>query len=48
VRVVVRDAVFADAPAIGRVHVAAWAGAYAGLMPAAYLAALDEQQQAER
>ncbi len=44
----VRDATPADGPAIGRVHVAAWRGAYAGLMPAPFLAGLDEQAQGER
>ena len=47
-RLVVRDATLADAVAIGRIHVAAWRSAYAGLMPAAYLANIDEQHQAER
>ena len=37
----VRDAVVEDAVAMARVWVAAWQAAYAGLMPAAYLAALD-------
>lgn len=36
-----RDAVVADGRAIARVWVAAWQAAYAGLMPAEYLAGLD-------
>lgn len=43
-----RDATAADAAAIGAITVAAWRGAYAGVMPDAYLAGLDAQQQAER
>lgn len=39
--VVCRDAVVEDGLAIARVWVAAWQAAYAGLMPAAYLAGLD-------
>lgn len=46
-RLVVRDATLADAVAIGVITVAAWRAAYAGLMNAAYLASLCEQQQAE-
>src|SRR5262245_51625030 len=38
---VCRDAVVEDGLAIARVWVAAWQAAYAGLMPAAYLAGLD-------
>jgi GNAT superfamily N-acetyltransferase len=41
VDVVVRAAVVADAEAIARAHVLAWQAAYAGLMPAHYLDALD-------
>jgi hypothetical protein len=40
---VVRGARPADADEIGRVHVQVWRGAYAGLMPPDYLAALDPQ-----
>jgi ribosomal protein S18 acetylase RimI-like enzyme len=39
--IVYRDAVVKDGLAIARVWVAAWQAAYAGLMPAAYLAGLD-------
>jgi GNAT superfamily N-acetyltransferase len=45
---VVRDARPADAAEIGRVHVQVWREAYAGLMPADYLAALDPQASAAR
>ena len=38
----------ADAAEIGRVHVQVWREAYAGLMPADYLAALDPQASATR
>ena len=40
---VCRDAVVEDALAIARVWVAAWQAAYAGLMPAEYLAGLDAE-----
>jgi GNAT superfamily N-acetyltransferase len=40
---VCRDAAVEDALAIARVWVAAWQGAYAGLMPAEYLAGLDAE-----
>ena len=46
-RLELRDAPLADAPAIGMTTVAAWRGAYAGLMNAAYLASLCEKQQGE-
>lgn len=36
-----RDAAIGDGPAVARVWVEAWRGAYAGLMPAEFLAALD-------
>lgn len=39
---VVRDAVLADAEAIGRIHVRCWRHAYAGLVPDALLASRDE------
>ena len=45
---VVRDARPADTAEIGRVHVQVWREAYAGLMPADYLAALDPQASAGR
>jgi ribosomal protein S18 acetylase RimI-like enzyme len=38
----------ADAAAIASVHVRVWREAYAGLMPAPYLADLSEQSSAER
>ena len=38
----IRRATIADAPALARVHVAAWRSAYVGVMPDAYLADLDE------
>jgi len=38
----VRPARAADAPALARVHVAAWRSAYVGVMPDAFLAELDE------
>lgn len=40
---VCRDAVVEDAIGIARVWVAAWQAAYAGLMPAEYLAGLDAE-----
>ena len=45
--IAVRDAVVADAPALGRVHVAAWRTAYVGIMPADYLENLDPADSAE-
>ena len=45
---VVRDARPADADEIGPVHIQVWREAYAGLMPAEYLAALDPQASAAR
>ena len=45
---VVRDARPPDADEIGRVHIQVWREAYAGLMPAEYLAALDPQASAAR
>ena len=45
---VVRDARPEDAAEIGPVHVQVWREAYAGLMPADYLAALDPQASAGR
>jgi GNAT superfamily N-acetyltransferase len=45
---VVRDARLADAAEIGPVHIQVWREAYAGLMPAEYLAALDPQASAGR
>ncbi|MEN0084297.1 MAG: GNAT family N-acetyltransferase [Leifsonia sp.] len=43
----VRRATVADAAAIARVHVASWREAYADVMPADFLASLDEDQRAE-
>ncbi len=40
---VCRDAVVRDGPALGRIVVAAWRVAYAGLMPAQFLAGLDAE-----
>jgi hypothetical protein len=40
--IVVRRATLDDAPAIARVHVAAWQRAYRGQMPDAVLDGLDE------
>jgi len=37
-----RVATVADAPALARVHLAAWRSAYVGVMPDAFLAELDE------
>ncbi len=42
-RMVCRNAVVEDGLAIARVWVAAWQAAYAGLMPAEYLAGLDAE-----
>ena len=44
----VRPAAGADARAIAAVHVAGWRSAYAGLLPAEMLAALDVGQRAAR
>lgn len=44
----IRPAVQADAERLGVVHTAVWREAYAGHMPAAYLAALDERRAVER
>ncbi|WP_416423907.1 GNAT family N-acetyltransferase [Pseudomonas sp. App30] len=38
----IRPALPTDAPAIAHVHVRSWQAAYASLMPAAYLASLDQ------
>jgi hypothetical protein len=43
--IVVRPATPSDAGGIARVHVRAWQVAYAGLMPAEFLAGLDVQQR---
>jgi len=44
----VRTATPADADAIAAVHVASWRAAYRDLMPAAYLAAMSEPEEAAR
>jgi GNAT superfamily N-acetyltransferase len=41
-KILVRAAAEADAGAIAHVHVESWHTTYAGIMPAAYLASLDE------
>ncbi len=45
---VVRAAVVHDAPVIARVHVASWRSTYATVLPADFLAALDEGGYADR
>ncbi|MFZ6991597.1 GNAT family N-acetyltransferase [Curtobacterium sp. RRHDQ66] len=45
---VVRPASVADAERIARVHVQAWQEAYAHLLPASFLAALDVDARADR
>jgi GNAT superfamily N-acetyltransferase len=47
VKVTVRPAVVADAPAMGRVHVLSWQAAYPGLIPQDYLDGLDVGQRVE-
>lgn len=44
--VIVRTAELGDAPAMGRAHVEAWQGAYRGIMPDAFLDALDADERA--
>lgn len=44
--IVVRVAELEDAAAMGRVHVRAWQAAYPGIMPDAFLAALDPDERA--
>ncbi|MDE2005745.1 MAG: GNAT family N-acetyltransferase [Rhodospirillales bacterium] len=44
--IAIRPAREDDAPGIGAVHVAAWRSAYAGILPAAYLARLSAARQA--
>jgi GNAT superfamily N-acetyltransferase len=44
----IRRAEIADAVSIGRVNVAAWRAAYAGIVPGEYLASMDPRQRAER
>jgi GNAT superfamily N-acetyltransferase len=43
----IRPAVLGDEPGIARVHVASWQHAYAGHMPAEFLAGLDVGQRTE-
>lgn len=45
---IVRRAVLDDAPAIAAVHVQAWRAAYKGIVPAAYLDALDVEDRTAR
>lgn len=45
--VTVRRATPDDAAAVAAVHVASWRGAYAGIVPDAYLATLDETDRAD-
>lgn len=47
-RYAVRPAAVADAPVLGRIHVRIWREAYAGLLPAEHLAALDAAKGARR
>lgn len=44
----IRQAGIQDAATIARVHVASWKTTYAGIVPDAYLAGLDEQESARR
>ena len=44
--VTIRPAAEGDAAGIARVHVRSWQEAYAGIVPEAYLAALDVDQRA--
>jgi GNAT superfamily N-acetyltransferase len=44
---IVREAHFADAPAIGQVQVDSWRTTYAGIVPADYLASLSYEQQGQ-
>lgn len=44
----IRDATVGDAPALATIHVAAWRAAYAGLMPADFLAGLDVEASRAR
>lgn len=45
--VTIRRATADDADAIATVHIASWRGAYAGIVPDAYLASLDVERRAE-
>jgi RimJ/RimL family protein N-acetyltransferase len=44
----IREAVLADADALGRVHVEAWRAGYRGMMPDEFLASLDGAARAAR
>jgi ribosomal protein S18 acetylase RimI-like enzyme len=44
---IVRPAVPEDAPALGRIHTAAWREAYKGMVSAAYLARLSPEKRGE-
>ena len=45
--VTIRRATVDDADAIATVHIASWRGAYAGIVPDAFLASLDVAARAE-
>jgi len=45
--VTIRRATVDDADAIATVHIASWRGAYAGIVPDAYLASLDVERRSE-
>lgn len=45
--VTIRRATTSDAPEIARVHIASWQEAYAGIVPAEYLADLDLESRTE-
>lgn len=44
----IRQAAIHDAPAIARVHVESWKTTYPGIVPDAYIAALDKEDSARR
>ena len=44
----VREAVLEDAPAIARLNVASWRTAYAGILPASFLDAMDVAEDEQR
>ncbi|PFG32713.1 GNAT family N-acetyltransferase [Sanguibacter antarcticus] len=46
--VTIRPAAVSDAETIARIHVASWREAYAGIVPATYLASLDEEFRKNR
>jgi hypothetical protein len=47
-KITIREANLADAAGIARVHVDTWRSAYAGIVPASYLAALSYEQKAKK